>query len=66
MANRIYIVTQKGAQPARLVRAGNRAQAINFVARDTLSAEVADQDALVEAITMGIKIEDSGSNEETE
>jgi hypothetical protein len=42
---RIYVVTAAGAAP-RLVLAGNRSQAINHVARKTISAQVVALDDL--------------------
>ena len=45
----------------RYVRANNRQSAVNFVARDTLVANLATQDELVSAITAGVKIEDASS-----
>lgn len=58
MADRIYVVTHKanGTEP-RLVRADNKVQALNFVARDMITAEVAGQDALFELAGKGVKIE---------
>lgn len=67
---RIYIVRNSAAdfdidaQPprplARLVRAPNAAQALRHVAADTLLVEVASQDALVELVAAGVKVESSG------
>lgn len=55
--SRIYKVgTLKGA---RLVRAPNKAQAINHVARDTIAAEVAAQDDLVNLLSEGVKVENA-------
>ena len=45
----------------RYVRANNRQSAVNFVARDTLVANLATQDELVQAVTAGTKIEDASS-----
>ena len=45
----------------RYVRANNRQSAVNFVARDTLVANLATQDELVQAVTKGTKIEDASS-----
>lgn len=53
--SRIYAVTT--AAGLRLVEATNKAQAVNHVARDTITAEVASQSALVEAIKAGIEVE---------
>jgi hypothetical protein len=61
--NRIYAVTN-GAGDVRLVRASNRAQAVNHVARATFSAEVATQDALILAVSQGVKVEDATSEAE--
>lgn len=56
MAERIYVVTQRGSAP-RLVSAGNKASAVNFVADDTISAELASQIALVKMVAEGVKVE---------
>ena len=54
-ATRIYAVsTQAGT---RLVEAPNRSQAINHVARDTITAEVAAQQKLVSLVSQGVKVE---------
>ena len=49
----------------RYVRANNRQSAVNFVARDTLVANLATQDELVSAITAGVKIEDAAADSAT-
>ena len=60
-ATRIYAVTTNGK--TRLVRAPNKAQAINHVARDTITAEVASQNILVDLTADGVKVEESGADE---
>lgn len=55
---RIYRVTAHGKD--RLVRAPNKAQAIRHVAEDTITAEVASQDRLVQLVAAGVKVEESG------
>ena len=63
MATRIYIVTPRGegAAPQRLVRAASPAQARNHVARETLGVAVAGQEALVDLVADGVKVEDAGA-----
>jgi hypothetical protein len=60
---RIYKVTTGQAQPVpegvRLVRADNKVQAVNHVARMTIKAELASQDDLVK-LAGTIKVEDAG------
>lgn len=56
MAERIYKVTQKGASP-RLVTATSRSAATNYVADDTITAELASQTELVRLVGEGIKVE---------
>lgn len=61
---RIYVVTNKADKGAatdvlRLVRAGGRVQAENFVARDTIKASLATQDELVHLIAVGVKVEEA-------
>lgn len=59
--SRIYKVeTPNGA---RLVRAQNRVQAVNHVARATIKGEVASQDDLIELVGAGVKVEDVGDEE---
>lgn len=58
---RIYAVTVD--KKTRLVRAPNKAQAINHVARDTISAEVASQDTLIAEVAAGATVEASGDAE---
>jgi hypothetical protein len=64
MANentRIYVVTE--ADKARetplrhLVRAGSQAQAIRHIATPRFTAEVAEQDELVELVGAGVKVQ---------
>lgn len=67
---RIYVVRNSAAdfdadhQPskptARLVRAPNAAQALRYVAADTLAVEVASQDTLIELVAAGVTVEQSG------
>lgn len=52
------------AQRIYLVRAPNAAQALRYVAADTLSCEVATQDALVSLVSRGVKVEASGRETE--
>jgi hypothetical protein len=75
MSKRIYAVSVS-TEPnfenlaTRLVRAPNRSQAINHVAKSNILAEVASQETIVTFITAGHSIEDAGSvpvlTEETE
>ena len=48
---RIYVVN------GRLVEAANKSQAVNHVARATISAEVATQSQLVALIKEGVEVE---------
>ena len=58
MSTRIYIVSEKsGTNRARLVRAISKAQAIRFVAEQTIAASIASQDDIVDAMTVGAAIE---------
>ena len=69
-ATRIYAVRKKlprvgePVTDTRLVRAPNAAQALRHVAADTLAVAVAGQDDLVELVAAGVKVEDSGRQEE--
>lgn len=58
---RIYAVTLNGN--IRLVRAPNVSQAINHVARDTIKAEVASQQMLIDNVMIGVEVETAGSAE---
>lgn len=60
-ATRIYLVTA-GAEK-RLVRAANKVQAVNHVARATIEAEVADQETLLTmAMNGAVKVETAGEH----
>lgn len=59
--NRVYAVYLNGKE--RLVRASNKSQAVGHVARDTITAEVADQDTLIAAIAAGVPVETAGAAE---
>lgn len=58
---RIYAVTLN--DNIRLVRAPNVSQAINHVARDTIKAEVAGQQTLLDCVMKGTEVETAGSAE---
>ena len=58
---RIYVVTT--SEGNRLVEAANKSQAVNHVAKDTISAEVAGQRDLIELVSAGIKVESVGEKE---
>jgi hypothetical protein len=65
MSKRIYAVTvstDSGVENwvTRLVRATNKSQAINHVARSNIAAEVASQELLVNYVMAGHPIEDVG------
>lgn len=65
-AKRIYVVHiahggENGTE-TRLVRAPNPAQAIRHVADQTITADVATQDDLVDLINAGIKVETAGKD----
>lgn len=56
---RIYVVrSHSGGE--RLVEASNKAQAISFVAKNTITAEVASQSELVRLVQAGITVEGVG------
>lgn len=52
---RIYLVTLPTG--TRLVEASNKSQAVNHVAKNTITAEVASQSALVKMIRDGVEVE---------
>lgn len=54
--SRIYVVKQNGAA-VRLVEADNKLQAINFVARQTITADVASQSELVRLTRENVEVE---------
>lgn len=54
----IYVVTHKPSNVRRLVRAKNRDQARNHVVAETIHAEKASQDVLLELAGAGTKVED--------
>lgn len=62
MADKIYVVTHRanGGEP-RLVQADNKAQALNFVAKDILQAELAAQDTLFDLASKGVRLEKAAS-----
>lgn len=62
---RIYAVTIKlTAASPRLVRAASAAEAFRHVASEMIAAELASQDALIEAVTNGVKVEDAATPDE--
>jgi len=61
---RIYLVN--GPTGSRLVRASVPAQAITHVAKQSFSATIASQDDLVEALSIGIKVETYGETAQAE
>jgi len=58
---RIYVVTTSSGN--RLVEAQNKSQAINYVARNIIMAEVAGQRDLIGLVSAGIKVESAGKTE---
>jgi hypothetical protein len=58
MPKRTYLVTIGNVK--RLVKAATRAQAVNHVVADTITASVATQDDLEELLPKGIPIERPG------
>lgn len=62
MANRIYLVTV--GEIERLVEAANKAQAVSFVTKDTIKAELASQEDLVRLVREGALIEVYTTEEE--
>ena len=58
---RIYIVGTADNQP-RLVRASGKAQAIGHVVRDTFAAVVPTQDELIKLVSSGVKVEETGDD----
>lgn len=66
MANssRIYVVTETTAsgKSQRLVRATHQSQAIRHVVEPRFTAEVAEQDVLVDLAGKGTKVEDAGAD----
>jgi hypothetical protein len=61
MSTRIYLVTDVETNKHRLVRAGNQAQAIRYVAQSQFDIEVAGQDDLVSLLSNGIPVELAGA-----
>lgn len=57
MTTRIYIVTNGSGDP-RLVRAPNQAQVARHIVKP-YTIEVASQELLVEALAIGVKVEDA-------
>lgn len=58
-ATRIYLVKSSNGE-TRLVKASVPSQAITHVAKQSLSARIATQDDLVEALSNGVKVESYG------
>lgn len=65
MGQRIYLVNGEiGATvEPRLIKASTKQQAVSFAAQSLLSAKVASQDDLVQALSNGIKVETYGETE---
>lgn len=62
--SRIYIVGY--GQETRLVRAANRAQAVNHVASGIIKVQVPTQDELIDLITRGASVESALRQEQDE
>jgi hypothetical protein len=60
MSTRIYVVTDVETNRHRLIRAGNKAQAIRHAAQTRFDIEVAGQDDLVSLLSHGIPVEMAG------
>ena len=58
-ATRIYVVRQVGTDTIRLIRGVQKNSVRSFAARDAFDVEVASQDALVQHIAAGVRVEDS-------
>jgi len=58
----IYLITNRATDAQRLVRAANKATAIRHVAVDTLGAQVASAETLVELLQDGVRVEDAGES----
>jgi len=63
---RVYAVTRPGTGTTRLVRAVNVATALRHVVRTDYRCEVASQDALIEHLLAGAKVEDAGADDATD
>ena len=61
---RIYLVTNIAGAPERLVRATTQAAAIRHVVRTSYAANVAGQEALVDLVASGVKVEQAGQDDE--
>lgn len=61
---RIYVVTNRGDDTQRLVRATTPAQAIRHVVRGTFGVAVAAQDTPVDLLQSGVTVEDAASEPE--
>ena len=53
---RIYVVSDSAANKKYLVRAQSPASAIRAIVTPQFSAELADQDALIDLVSAGIKV----------
>ena len=59
---RIYTVTDGTVE--RLIRAGNKSQAVRCFAANSITAKVASQDDIIEAVGSGSKIVDATADTE--
>lgn len=59
MSKRIYLATH--GESKRLIRANNPAAARNHIARDSIQVSVASQDDIVEMVSSGRKVEETGN-----
>lgn len=60
---RIYLVSRKGVDHARLIRAATQAQALRHVALDEYMVDVATQDQLVDCVSEGVHVEDAAATD---
>lgn len=63
--SRIYVVSERSG-PTSLVRAISKAQAIRFVAEQAIAVRIASQDDIVEAMTLGVTIDDASQADPVE
>lgn len=62
--SRVYHLTDGTSQ--WLVRAHNKSQAIAFIVRSRIKAEVAEQDTLIDLVSKNYKVQDATATAEAE
>lgn len=60
----VITVPPGGEKVTKLIRAQNKVQPLNHVAKGMIAVEIATQDDLIELVSKGVKVEEAGEEPE--